>query len=152
MQMGMLGNLYVLPIQNMTMGGKFVYNDGDGSTAYDREYPIQTEAFNPDLPRHEVTIQLLPFAALKDTYPMLNGRGYPDTVNPAALPVPVDEFAVPLNNNTQSQKVSALIEANAGEQVLLRMSSLSTVEYFTLTSLGIPMKVVGQGSADTAGH
>ncbi len=150
MQMGMLGNLYVLPKQNMTMAGKFVYNDGDGTTAYDREYPIQMQAFDPIFHDKSLTIQPLPFALLKDTYPMLNGRGYPDTVNPLALPVPMDG-GVPLNNGTQSQKVSALIEANTGDQVLLRISSLSTIEYFTLSSLGIPMRVVGQGARISRG-
>ena len=53
MQMGMLGNLYVQAGQNDLADGtdlngfthhtgdKYVYNDGDGSTFYDVEYPIQ---------------------------------------------------------------------------------------------------------------
>jgi FtsP/CotA-like multicopper oxidase with cupredoxin domain len=69
---------------------------------------------------------------------MLNGRGYPDTVNPAALPAPAE------NGGKVSQAVSSLITANQGQKVLLRISSLSTVDYYTLTVLGIPMKVVGK--------
>ena len=60
MQMGMLGNLYVRPRQNRcddltddadvpgsvcpathSAGDMYAYNDGDGSTRYDVEYPIQ---------------------------------------------------------------------------------------------------------------
>ena len=29
-------------------------------------------------------VQPLPFKNMKDTYAMINGRGYPDTVNPGA--------------------------------------------------------------------
>jgi len=33
-----------------------------------------------------------------------------------------------------------------GDRVLLRISNLSTTDFFTLTSLGIPMRVVGRGA------
>jgi hypothetical protein len=39
-----------------------------------------------------------------------------------------------------------LIEATAGQRILLRISSLSTTSYHTLTVQGIPMLVVGKGS------
>ena len=58
MQMGMLGNLYVTPRQDGTADAdpdgsgrtytKFAYNDGDGSTGYDVDYPIQIASFDPD--------------------------------------------------------------------------------------------------------
>ena len=32
-----------------------------------------------------MSVQPLPFATMQDSYPMLNGRGYPDTVNPSGL-------------------------------------------------------------------
>jgi FtsP/CotA-like multicopper oxidase with cupredoxin domain len=69
---------------------------------------------------------------------MLNGRGYPDTIDPAPLAPPAE------NGGLVSQKVSSLISATAGQKVLLRISSLSTVDYYTLSVLGIPMKVVGR--------
>jgi len=31
-----------------TGGGKYAYNDGDGTTAYDVEYPIQIHGFDPN--------------------------------------------------------------------------------------------------------
>ncbi len=150
MQMGMLGNLYVHPAQNGTVVGgctaaQYAYNDGDGSTCYEVEAPIQIHAFDPAFHEADLTIQPLPFAAMKDTYPMLNGRGYPDTINPAPLPAPLDEFGQPLNNGSSSQKVAALITANQNDRILLRFSSLSTTSYHTLqTNLGVPMKVVGR--------
>jgi hypothetical protein len=39
----------------------------------------------------------------------------------------------------------------AGERVLLRLSSLSTVDFYTVTVLGIPMRVVGQGAKQLKG-
>ncbi|MBW2621873.1 MAG: multicopper oxidase domain-containing protein [Deltaproteobacteria bacterium] len=155
MQMGMLGNLYVEPIQNNKPNGfdlngfthntgfKYAYNDGDGSTYYDVDYPIQIHAFDSEFHDASFYVQPLPFALMNDNYPMLNGRGYPDTVNPAALLNTADTEGYPAH---ESQGISALITASAGQKILLRISSLSTTSFHTLAVLGIPMKVVGKGS------
>jgi FtsP/CotA-like multicopper oxidase with cupredoxin domain len=74
---------------------------------------------------------------------MINGRGYPDTVNPAPLTGPVE------NGNKQSQKVSSLITLNRateGEKILLRLSDLNVTKFYTVTALGLPMRVVGGGA------
>ena len=154
MQMGMLGNLYVTAAQDdlpngtplnhngstfvHTTGNKYVYNDGDGSTYYDVDFPIQIHAFDSNFHDLHLDVQPLPFAMMKDNYPMLNGRGYPDTVNPNPLTPPME------NMEKVSQAVSSLVTTNADRKVLLRISSLSTIDFFTLTVLGIPMKVVGK--------
>jgi FtsP/CotA-like multicopper oxidase with cupredoxin domain len=162
MQMGMLGNLYVEPIQNQTgcAGGAcpiaklesgpsgaplgYVYNDGDGSTAYDKEYVIQLQAFDSDFHIASATTQPLPFATMKDSYLTINGRGYPDTVIAGdLLPAPPDS-CTDACDQASPQPLSALITANAGERVLLRMSNLGVVNHYTITVLGIPMKVVGR--------
>jgi FtsP/CotA-like multicopper oxidase with cupredoxin domain len=144
MQMGMLGNLYVTPKQDGTskvFNGrtftKFAYNDGDGSTGYDKAYPIQLHAFDPQFHKDHVAVQPLNFAYLHDKNPMINGRGYPDTINKNPLGQSVD------NNNYASQIVHSLIEAAPNQRILLRVSNLS-FDYYTLTALGIPMKVVGK--------
>ncbi len=99
MEMGMLANLYVHPIQDETgcqppatcpvaerKGGDaaapmgYTYNDNDGTTAWDVEKPIQVSSFDPDFHDASVFVQPLPFAHLEAKYPMINGRGYPDTV------------------------------------------------------------------------
>jgi FtsP/CotA-like multicopper oxidase with cupredoxin domain len=154
MQMGMLGNLYVTPQQDGTpypdpdgsgrVYTKFAYNDGDGSTGYDVDYPIQISSFDPNFHDASMLTQPLPFALMVDRYPMLNGRGYPDTVNPnELLNTASDEGWEP---NRYSQRIHSLITATKGEKILLRISSLSTTSFHTLTVLGIPMKVVGKGS------
>lgn len=171
MQMGMLGNLYVRPNQNKTgvasagvpiaeLGGNpdpaapygYVYGDGDGSTAYDVEYPIQIGSFDGNYHDQHLAVQPLPFYYMRDNYPMLNGRGYPDTVNPTALPVPVDENGDPANATMNfmmghpSQNVSSLITAKPGDRVLLRISNLNVTRFYTLATLGVPMKIVGMNA------
>jgi FtsP/CotA-like multicopper oxidase with cupredoxin domain len=148
MQMGMIGNLWVKPSQDGTnIGGltKFAYNDGDGSTGYDVAYPVQMTAFDSVFHEKHLAIQALPFAAMYDNYPMINGRGYPDTIDPN-----------PINNNGSSrggidfeaQTVPTIIEATSGQRVLLRVSNVSTTHIYSIaTTLGVPMKVVGRGAA-----
>ena len=163
MQMGMLGSLYVSPAQNELPDGtvlgthvhqnnataqhRYVYNDGDGSTYYDVEVPIQLGSFDPAFHDASLTVQPLPFAEMKDKYAMMNGRGYPDTVNPAALASPIDpETGESANNGKQSQPVSSVVTATAGQKILLRLSNLSVTNFYTVTALGLPMKVVGTGA------
>jgi FtsP/CotA-like multicopper oxidase with cupredoxin domain len=158
MQMGMLGNLYVEPIQNQTgyggnpatIAGKeggpgpygYVYNDGDGSTAFDVEYALQLQAIDHNFHDASRDIQPLPFAQMRDYYPTINGRGYPDTVLPAGQhpPIPPDSSANP------PQPVNSLITAVQGQRILLRLSNLGVVQHYSLTVMGIPMRVVGRGA------
>jgi FtsP/CotA-like multicopper oxidase with cupredoxin domain len=143
MQMGMLGNLYVRPRQNGTsLGGytTFAYNDGDGSTGYDVEYPIQIGSFDPEFHDASEYVQPLPFATMRDRYAMLNGRGYPDTINPGVLDTPTDRQAY-----NPSQPVNSLITASAGQRVLLRISNLNVTRFYTLAST-VPMKIVGHNA------
>lgn len=143
-QMGMVGNLYVTPTQDdgPAIGGfsKFAYNDGDGSTGYDIDYPIQLGGFDRDFHEKHIAIQALPFALMRDTYPMINGRGYPDTVVDGPLPALADEFG-----GKVSQPLPALISAEVGQRILLRISSLATVDFYTVgLSAGLTMEIVGR--------
>src|SRR5882724_7331322 len=58
----------------------YAYNDGDGSTAYDVEYPLQIHGFDPNFHFVGMTFNPEGFADMKDKYFLLNGRSYPDTV------------------------------------------------------------------------
>jgi FtsP/CotA-like multicopper oxidase with cupredoxin domain len=152
MQMGMLGNLYVRPAQNRLpdntnlrgfvhrVGYKYAYNDGDGSTRYDVEYPLQLGGFDPDFHDASETAQPLPFAMMRDRYAFLNGRGYPDTVNPGPLaPLAENGFKV-------SQPLGSLIEANLGQTILLRISNLNVTRFHTIGTTGLPMRIVGHNA------
>jgi hypothetical protein len=156
MQMGMLANLYILPAQDDLPDGtvlgtfthhtgyKYVYDDGDGSTYYDVEIPIQISGFDPVFHAADLGIQPPPFATMVDVYPMLNGRGYPDTVNPGGIMDNRSSFW-PIANKI-AQPIPALVTCNHGQKVLLRISSLATTEFNTLTAPGLPLKVVGTGA------
>ena len=117
---------------------RYTYNDGDGSTAYDVEYPIQMHGFDPNFHFVGMTFNPEMFVDMKDKYFLLNGRGYPDTVTPGPQAT--------VTTDTQmhySQPMPAIINIPVGGRALLRMVNLSVTEYHTLASLGIPMKEVG---------
>ncbi|WP_440130241.1 multicopper oxidase domain-containing protein [Trinickia symbiotica] len=116
----------------------YAYNDGDGSTAYDVEYPIQIHGFDPNFHFIGMTFNPEPFTDMKDKYFLLNGRGYPDTVNPNPLTTQVAD-----GTSHYSQPLPTLINIPAGGRALLRISDLDVTEYQTLASLGIPMHVIG---------
>ncbi len=68
----------------------------------------------------------------------LNGRSYPDTVTPGPM------FTQSSDGRTHfSQPLPAIINIPVGGKAALRLVNLSVAEYFTLGTLGVPMKVVG---------
>jgi FtsP/CotA-like multicopper oxidase with cupredoxin domain len=64
-------------------GNKYIYNDGDGSTRYDVDVPIQIHGFDPNFHFAGMTFNSEGFSDMKDKYFLLNGRSYPDTVGVA---------------------------------------------------------------------
>jgi hypothetical protein len=118
--------------------GKYAYNDGDGSTRYDVEYPLQIHGFDPNFHFVGMTFNPEAFADMKDKYFLLNGRSYPDTVQPGPLATQSSD-----GNVHYSQPLPSIINIPAGGRALLRISDLDVTEYQTLASLGIPMQVVG---------
>jgi len=179
MEMGMLANLYVHPKQDETgcsdlavcpvatrKGGTdldaptgYAYNDDDGTTGWDVEKAIQIAGFDSEFHDASVFVQPLPFALLEADYPMMNGRGYPDTVNTDPLPAPADDAdgkitgnpGEVLNNGEPTQVEHALIEADAGDRILLRLNNVSIDRFFTITAPGLTMKVVGTGARHARG-
>jgi FtsP/CotA-like multicopper oxidase with cupredoxin domain len=117
---------------------KYVYNDGDGSTAYDVEYPIQMHGFDPNFHFVGMTFNPEMFVDMKDKYFLLNGRSYPDTVAPGPQATETSDGQM-----HYSQPLPAVINIPKGGKASLRLVNLSVAEYFTLQSLGVPMKVVG---------
>ena len=115
----------------------YAYNDGDGSTAYDVEYPLQMMGFDPNFHYISMTFNPGAFPDMKDKYFMLNGRGYPDTINPGPLKTQATDGV-----ERHSQPQSALINIPVGGKALLRLSDLNVTEFHTLASLGIPMRVI----------
>jgi FtsP/CotA-like multicopper oxidase with cupredoxin domain len=138
----------------------YAYNDGDGSTYYDVEYPIQIHGFDPNFHFVGMTFNPESFNDMKDKYFMLNGRSYPDTVGGhvcatgdgfggcvgqaqgAVVPGPMETQSTDGTNHA-SQPLPTVINIPANGHALLRISDLDVSEYQTLASLGIPMRVVG---------
>jgi FtsP/CotA-like multicopper oxidase with cupredoxin domain len=172
MQMGMVGNLYVRPRQDGTAytfpaapltgaqadvlgplqpitSSRFVYNDGDGSTGYDVEAALQLGSMDQYYHLMHEAVQPLPFEWLRSTHTVINGRSYPDTINTATTtfdpPVPDDSAPLP----ESSQPMPSLVTVQRGQRLLLRLSNLSIVDYFTVTALGLDFRVVGQGASRT---
>jgi len=116
----------------------YAYNDGDGVTAYDVEYPLQIHGFDPNFHFVGMTFNPEAFVDMKDKFFLLNGRSYPDTVTPGPLTTMSSD-----GRNHFSQPLPSIINIPAGGKALLRISMLSVTEYQTLASLGIPMHVVG---------
>jgi hypothetical protein len=117
---------------------RYTYNDGDASTAYDVEYPLQMHGFDPNFHFVGMTFNPEIFVDMKDKYFLLNGRSYPDTIAPGPQ--------ASMSSDGQlhySQPMPAIINIPAGGKALLRMVNLSVSEYHTLQSLGVPMKEVG---------
>jgi FtsP/CotA-like multicopper oxidase with cupredoxin domain len=133
-----------------TGSSQYAYNDGDGSTFYNGEYPLQIHGFDPNFHFVGMTFNPEGFADMKDKYFLLNGRSYPDTVSAGPLQTQSADGV-----NHFSQPLPAIINITAGQRALLRISDLDVSEYQTLASLGIPMQVIGYNAKllrDQAGN
>jgi len=147
----------------------FAYNDctapGDpmcGATGYHFLKPLEITSFDPTFHNFDQTYKKVRFDLMNDTYAMFNGRGYPDTIvwgtpiinngtpfDPAHVPSQPHTAVVEtytMNPNGTIVGAPATVSAAAGNRILIRMPSLSTVDFYTVTVLGIPMEVVGQGA------
>ena len=140
------------------LGEKYAYNDGDGSTRYDVEYPVQMMGFDPNFHFVGMTFNPEGFADMKDKYFMLSGRSYPDTVNttgytdsdptlPVGAPITSTAIYTQSSDGVQrpAQPLPTLIRINKGvgqTRALLRIADLSVTEFTTLGTIGIPMQVI----------
>ncbi|HEY3654042.1 MAG TPA: multicopper oxidase domain-containing protein [Steroidobacteraceae bacterium] len=125
-------------------GSNYAYNDGDGTTRYDVEYPIQIMGFDPSFHFVGMTFNPEAFANMKDKYFLLNGRSYPDTVSPGVLTTQGSDGTL-----RPSQPLPSLItldKTSGKTRALLRISDLSVTEHTTLATLGIPMLVIAQNA------
>jgi FtsP/CotA-like multicopper oxidase with cupredoxin domain len=177
-QMGMTGIVFVRPLQdtntallnagtarpapNNTPFKGFAYNDGDGSTAYDRHFAILLNELWKDFHDGDRDIQESIATDYDPQWFTLNGRAYPQTVLPNDDPGLPAALRIPTPNPNYddaldySQPNSALVQVNPGERVLLRLANLG-YEQHAMQLPGVPLRVVGQdasllrnGSQDTS--
>jgi FtsP/CotA-like multicopper oxidase with cupredoxin domain len=166
--MGMTGIVFVRPLQNgQNIGGftKFAYNDGDGSTGYNREFAMFLSEIWLLGHWNDAHIQESQWYNFKADFSLLNGRVFPDTLLPNApinlaasthaLTIQTDvngDLVPPVgHDNLQYQPHSALITCNAGERVLLRFANLGFREA-SMTLAGINLRVVGRDATPMKGR
>jgi Multicopper oxidase len=117
---------------------RYVYNDGDGSTAYDTDYALQIHGFDPNFHFVGMTFNPEMFVDMKSKFFLLNGRSYPDTAQFGPMATQSTDGRV-----HYSQPLPSIIDIPVGGKAALRIADLAVDEYGTLASLGIPMKEVG---------
>ncbi|HZU87487.1 MAG TPA: multicopper oxidase domain-containing protein [Anaerolineaceae bacterium] len=148
--MGMTGPAIIRPAQDgntsLYPSGKYLYNDGDGSTGFDREFMMFMSEVWIFAHWADAHIQLPDWSDYKPDFYLLNGRSYPDTLAPngGGTDTGTGDLIAPAGRpELQSQPVSSLIKANAGDRVALRFSNLG-YETQSMTSAGPRLKVVGK--------
>ncbi len=159
--MGMTGLVFVRPLQNgntaLYPSGKYAYNDGNGTTGYDREFAMFISEVWAEAHWCDSHIQLPDWSDYHADFNLLNGRAYPDTLAPNApinaaaslhaLAVETtgdgDLVAPPGYDHLQYQPHSSLVTCQPGERVLLRFANLGFREA-AMTLAGIQMRVIGR--------
>jgi FtsP/CotA-like multicopper oxidase with cupredoxin domain len=174
--MGMTGLVFVRPLQDGDTtwypSGRYAYNDGNGSTGYDREFAMFLSEIWSEAHWADAHIQLPEWSDYRPDFSLLNGRAYPDTLAPNApttlysaaelaawskpyLPADVSAEGDLVPNagfeHLQYQPMSSLITCNEGERVLLRFANLGFKEP-AMTMAGIPMRVVGRDATPMTGR
>jgi FtsP/CotA-like multicopper oxidase with cupredoxin domain len=165
--MGMQGIVFVRPQQDgtpKTVGSKtftkFAYNDGNGSTGYDRHFAILMNEVWHTFHDGDRDIQETIPTNYDPEWFTLNGRAYPQTILPnddqftsSGLTTANPNYD---DNPDKSQPNSSLIQVSSGDRVLLRLANLGYQQQ-SMQLPGIPMHVVGQdasllrdGSVDTS--
>jgi len=159
--MGMTSLVFVHPLQNGNTtfypSGKYAYNDGDGSTGYDRENALFLSEIWAEGHWNDAHIQESDWSTFKADFSLLNGRVHPYTLlpnSPIDLAASTHSLTVQTDSNgdlmtnpgyeeLQYNPHSSLITCNAGERVLLRFANLGFREA-AMTLAGIKMRVIGR--------
>ncbi len=177
--MGMTGLVFVRPIQDgntdLYPSGKYMYNDGDGSTGFDREFAMFLSEVWAESHWADAHIQLPEWSDYRADFSLLNGRVYPDTIAPNGSIDPFNPVTATGNviddgvaglvpgdlippggwgggyEHLQYQPHSSLVNCNAGERVALRFANLGFREQ-AMTITGIQMTVVGRDATPMVGR
>jgi hypothetical protein len=162
--MGLTGMLFVRPnsgspkfsAAGLNPAKKYAYYDA--STEYDREYAILLTEANVENHWNDGHIQESDWSEYRSTFGLMNGRSWPDTIEPNGSFFDRDAISGPQPNGTWRdsqltdpavaarlayQPNSSLIQANPGEKVLLRISNLGFDEH-SLVLPGMEMTIVGR--------
>ena len=127
--MGMTGLVFVRPLagrqhHRSTRAAKYLYNDGDGSTGFDREFAMFLSEVWAESHWADAHIQLPEWSDYRADFSLLNGRVYPDTLAPNGSIDPFNPVRRrrrrrphrrrPGHPELQYQPHSSLVNCNAG--------------------------------------
>ena len=166
--LGMTGLVFVRPAQDgapHTYSGngrtytRFAYNDGDGSTGFDREFALLLTEVWAEAHWDFSHVQLPEWSDYKPDFFLLNGRAYPDTLAPNSSIDPFnpvrdangDLIPTPGYEHLQYQPLSSLVTCNEGDRVLLRFANLGFTQQ-NMTLAGIKMDIVGKDATPLRGR
>jgi hypothetical protein len=161
--MGMTGLVFVRPLQDgnaaLYPSGKYAYNDGDGSTGYDREFAMFLSEVWAEAHWADSHIQLPDWTDYRADFALLNGRVWPDTLAPNGSVDPYHPVTDPGGDliapggiaRLRYQPYSSLVTCNAGERVLLRFANLGFREA-SMTLGGPRMRVIGKDATPMRGR
>jgi FtsP/CotA-like multicopper oxidase with cupredoxin domain len=141
--MGMVGVVFVKPALN-SADHKYAYNDV--ATEYDREFTMCLNEVWSLAHWCDSHVQLPEWSDYNPDFWLLNGRCWPDTIEPpgGGTDLATGELIPPPGrDDLKYQPISSLVQANAGDRVLLRFVNLGYVEQ-SMRLGGVPMKIVGK--------
>ncbi len=175
--MGMHGIVFVKPDPGdrvgLVDGQQKAYGtaDGDanGETKYDREYAIMLSEIDTRAHFGDAHIQATDWTDFHADFWTMNGRSYPDTLEPNgvrdefgqlraqsdggfdssgnAILTTIDEGADPTSNESRlfSNPLSSLVQAAEGERILIRFANLGFLDH-TIVFPGLEVDVLGRDS------
>jgi len=132
-QMGMDGIVFIRPDPDSYPNHAYP----DGSTAFDREYTLLFNELDTTPHDNLINVQEFIWSDYDPNYWVINGRTYPDTI--------LTEEDIIGTELEYRQPISSLIQANSGDTVLLRMSSLGYQQQ-AMQLLGGRLTVIGHDS------
>ena len=146
--MGMTGIVFVTP------PGAPAQAYADPSTAFDRQYAIILTEIDSRAHFNDAHIQATDWTVSRPNFWLMNGRAYPDTLQPnctqASDGTPLGPTGQP-GERLAHQPNSSLIVCKPGEKVLVRLANLGFQEH-SLTLPGIPMRVAGNDARFLGEH
>jgi FtsP/CotA-like multicopper oxidase with cupredoxin domain len=144
-QMGMTGMIFVRP-----KGAPMQAYD-DPATSFNRQFGLLLTEVDVRAHYNDSHLQTSNWTDYTPTFALMNGRAYPDTLAPSLDPDAQPALAPndPLYR-LRFQPMSSVVEAKAGEKVLLRIANLGFAEH-SLELAGLQMRVVGADARGLTG-
>jgi len=146
--MGLRGMCFVLPSKTSNRGPGTGYAYDYEESYFDRQFAFLLTEEDPHLHFNDAHLQLNDFSQYAPAFSLMNGRAWPDTVQPNIDPKTGEqldgaEVAESVAKRLRYNPNSSLIQANSGESVLIRVSNLGYRERSLLLP-GLPMRMVGR--------